>query len=84
MLVTQVFQTRFARACAIDQMLDDKLSDSFDSQLRQGYYCAQQFANICHRQRRQLVKLQFFVSFRCACTTIGTGSPKAHDAARSD
>ena len=52
MLVTQLFQTRFARASAIDQMLDDQLSGSFDSQLRQGHYCAQQFANIRYRQLR--------------------------------
>src|SRR5262245_10392339 len=60
MLVTQVFQTRFARASAIDQMLDDKVSGAFDSQLRQWYYCAQKFANVCHREWRQLVNLQFF------------------------
>src|SRR5262249_20658937 len=66
MLVTQLFQTRFAKASAIDQMLDDKLSGSFDSQLRQGHYCAQQFANIRYRQWRQLVKLQFFNQSRIA------------------
>lgn len=71
MLVTQVFQTRFARASAIDQMLDDKVSGALDSQLRQGHHDAQQFANICHREWRQLVKLQFFNQFRIARILFG-------------
>src|SRR5215510_2251313 len=66
MLVTQLFQTRFAGASTIDQMLDDKVSGAFDSQLRQGHYGAQQFANVCHREWRQLVDLQFFNKFRIA------------------
>src|SRR5262249_46676824 len=66
MLVTQLFQTRFAGASTIDQMLDDKVSGAFDSQLRQGHYGAQQFANVCHREGRQLVDLQFFNKFRIA------------------
>ena len=64
MLINQVFQTRFARASSIDQKLDDKFSGAFDSQLRQGHYCAQQFATVYHREWRQMVYLQFFNQFR--------------------
>lgn len=48
MLVTQVFQTRFARASPIDQMLDDKVSGALDSQLGNlAYFLANLRQYIC-------------------------------------